>query len=41
MAPGVALLVVADGALAVAPARDDWNGAGITGQAAQPVGVVA
>jgi hypothetical protein len=40
VAPTVALLVVADGALAVAPARDDGNGAGVADRAAQAVGVV-
>lgn len=38
---GVALLVIADGAFAVAPAGDDGRGAGIPSQAAQTVGVVA
>lgn len=35
------MLVVADGAFAIAPAWDDRDGADVAGQAAEPIGIVA
>jgi hypothetical protein len=37
----ITFLIVADGALAAAPAGDDGNGASVAERAPQPVGIVA